>query len=207
MASRQPAVEMKPVGETDPRKLDIKGLSARLLAYVLRRVSRYRWCGSTDALPKGMSAEGIALDAMESLFCGKNKWDSSKVPDPWLHLITVVNRAVSALSVCADNQLVPLEDHEPAVEATPETALIAAERGAWANRARDLLMDRIIEDVELIAIHDLSEKEDLEKPAVVAAALGWPVAKVYDARKRLKRHMVEIEKQLIEHLEGGAEDV
>lgn len=74
---------------------------------------------------------------------------------------------------------------------------------AQASHSRVVLVERILEDEDLMTMHDLAEKDGIEEPAGVAAKLGWPRERVYNANARLRRHRDEVVRQVKAELSGG----
>lgn len=193
---------------TDPHKLDIGTLAPRILHYLRRRITAMGWRDNDPILAKGEGAQDLAVAAVASLFGGSRKWDPAREADPWKHLMSVANSLLSntldsadvrKTSRGADTERLPDPD-------TPETRLLAKEREAWGQRVRDLLVERILEDEDLMTMHDLAEKDGIEEPAGVAAKLGWPRERVYNANTRLRRHRDEVVRQVRAELSGGHHD-
>lgn len=175
---------------TDPNQLDVDGLSVRLLRYVRKRMASRE---ADLVLAEGEGADDVAAEAIASLFGGSRRWDPTREPDPWLHVTSVANGLISNLRRSSDAKTMRgIEDDQVADGVTPETMLLDRERQAWAKKANDLLFERIIDDEDLVKMHDLVENESLERPAELAARLGWPRNRVYRANERLQRHWRQI---------------
>lgn len=195
----------RPEPTTDPHKLDIRDLSLRLLLYVQRRITAKGWRDEDPILSEGQGAQDLTVEAVSSLFGGPRKWDPTREPDPWRHLMSVANSLLSnalkaddvrKTSRGVETELIPALDD-------PEQTLIAKERLAWGRRAKELLEERILEDDDLMAMHHLAETDDIVEPAAVAAKLGWKRERVYNANARLRRHREEVVRQLRAQLLGG----
>jgi hypothetical protein len=175
---------------TDPTEVDIDAMGIRLLRYVRNRISVLGWRDADPVLAEGTGAQDIAADAMASLFSGTRQWKPKNEPDPWRHVSSVANSMISNLLQSADVRKTArgVEDDCAADHVTPESILLENERQRWSERADNLLLERIIDDEDLTKMYELAETEDIERPAEVAARLGWPRERVYRANERLQRH-------------------
>lgn len=201
----KPEIQSQP---TDPAMLDIEAMGLRLLVYVHRRIRRFGWRDADPVVAEGAGAQDIAADAMVSLFGGSRQWDPAREPDPWKHVMSVANSMVSNLLGSADVRMTGRGVATDCVadDATPEAILLENERQSWGARAENLLLERIIEDEELIKMHDLAESEDILRPADVAARLGWDPKRVYRANERLQRQLAAVVAILRKKREEGEHD-
>jgi hypothetical protein len=190
---------------TDPTKLDIDAMAVRLLRYVRNRIARRGWRDADPILAEGTGAQDIATDAILSLFGGSRPWQPSVQPDPWLHVTSAANSMISNLLCSADARKTArgVDEHCAVATETPESILVERERQSWKERAENLLLERIIEDEDLTKIYELAEVENIERPADVAARLGWPVNRVYRANERFQRHQRAVVAILRKQREDG----
>ena len=176
--------------DTDPRSLAL-----RLLAYAHRYAASVGWRTNDTALARGQGVEDVVQDALSSLYGGEpgRRWDPAKHLDPMDHLRSFVNSRLSTLGRSYDNRQVRRGVNPDAYAGTqtPETLLVEQEeqrtQAAWHARARDLLLQEILADDVLVRLYDLVEKEEIGKPAELAARLGVKVEDVKNAKKRLRR--------------------
>lgn len=198
--SRKAADSVELPRETDPKKLDVKAYAVRLLAHVRRRVRAYVWRYGPGILAKGSLVEDVVQEAILSLF---TKWDSAKYPDPWPYLLLEVRTKFSNLASSYDAQnvgalkddhvettrerhlLVGLKLGDP--EFTPEDAILAKENQRWRERVHEAFLEELVDDEQLMALHDLAENEDIEEPRFVAGRLGLSISEVNNQKKKLKR--------------------
>lgn len=176
--------------EKDPDKLAVL-----LLAYAYRYAASIGWKVKDRAIARGEGIEDIVQDALSSLHGGepKRSWDPEKTPDPMDHLKAFVNSRLSSLSRSYDHRKVryPIDAERHEDTDNPESLIVEKEaqqdEQAWWSQAKDLLLQEIIEDELLLAMHDLMEKEEIDKPAELADRLGQPVETIKNAKKRIKR--------------------
>lgn len=176
--------------EKDPDKLAVL-----LLAYAFRYAASVGWKAKDRAIARGEGIEDIVQDALSSLYGGEpdRRWDLEKTPDPMDHLKSFVNSRLSSLARSYDHRkvrfLVDPEQHQDADN--PESLVMKNEeqqkKDAWWERAKSLLLDEILGDELLLEMHDLMEKEEIDKPAQLAERLNKPVEAIKNAKKRINR--------------------
>jgi DNA-directed RNA polymerase specialized sigma24 family protein len=179
----------KPI-EKDPDKLAVL-----LLAYAFRYAASVGWKAQDRAIARGEGLEDIVQDALASLYGGEpdRRWDPVKTPDPMDHLRSFVNSRLSSLARSYDHKKVrfPIDPEQHHDVDNPESLVMEKqkqqEEDAWWKRAKDLLLNEILGDELLLAMHDLMEKEEIDKPAELAARLNQSVETVKNAKKRIKR--------------------
>jgi len=191
---RKKKASSKPV-ETDPDKLAVV-----LLAYAYRYAASRGWDTRARALARGQGVEDIVQDALASLYGGEpdRRWDPQKHPDPMTHLRSFVNSRLSTLARSYDNRRVAqgIDAERHANPNNPEDLVMVKQQQeaeeAWWENAKDLLLTEILGDDLLVAIHDIMEKEEIEKPAELASRLGVPVEDIKNAKKRFRRAWVRV---------------
>lgn len=179
----------KPI-EKDPDKLAVL-----LLAYAHRYATSVGWKAKDRAIARGEGVEDIVQDALSSLHGGEpeRRWDPEKTPDPMDHLRSFVNSRLSSLARSYDHKKVrfPVDPEQHQDPDTPESLVVQrAEQqrmDAWWEQAKSLLLDEILGDELLLAMHDLMEKEEIDKPAALASRLNKPLEEIKAAKKRMKR--------------------
>lgn len=176
--------------EKDPDKLAVQ-----LLAYAYRYATSVGWKAKDRAIARGEGIEDIVQDALSSLYGGEpqRRWDPEATPDPMNHLKSFVNSRLSSLARSYDhkNAKVPLDPEQHQGPETPESLMLEREEeqqhDAWWDRAKSLLLDEILGDDLLLAMHDLMEKEEIDKPAELAARLSTSVEAIKNGKKRIRR--------------------
>lgn len=180
---------------TTPIEKDPDKLAVLLLAYAYRYAASVGWKVKDRAIARGEGIEDIVQDALSSLHGGEpdRPWDPEKTPDPMDHLKAFVNSRLSTLARSYDHKKVkyPIDPEKHEDADNPEGLVVEKEaqqhEQTWWNRAKDLLLQEIIDDDLLLAMHDLMEKEESDKPQELAERLGQPVETIKNAKKRIKR--------------------
>lgn len=191
----------KPI-ETDPDKLAVL-----LLAYALRYAASVGWKAKDRAIARGEGVEDIVQDALSSLHGGEpdRQWDPAKTPDPMDHLRSFVNSRLSSLARSYDHQKVkfPVDPERHQDPDTPESLVVQKaeqqQTDAWWERAKSLLLDEILGDDLLLAMHDLMEREELHTPAEIASRLNKTLEEIKAAKKRMKRAWQRVVDQIGPH--------
>jgi hypothetical protein len=176
--------------EKDPEKL-----AGPLLVYARAYAASIGWKTKNQAIARGEGIEDIVQDALSSLHGGEpdRPWDPSKTPDPMDHLKSFVNSRLSSLSRSYDHKKVkyPVDPEQHRDPDNAESLAIEKQeqeaQDAWWKRAKGLLLDEILGDELLTAMHDLMETEDIDKPAELAERLNVPVETIKNAKKRIRR--------------------
>jgi DNA-directed RNA polymerase specialized sigma24 family protein len=179
----------KPI-EKDPDKLAVL-----LLAYAFRYAASVGWKAKDRAIARGEGIEDIVQDALASLYGGEpeRRWDPEKTPNPMVHLRSFVNSRLDSLARSYDHKKVryPVDPEQYQDAHNPESLVMEKQKqqneDAWWNRAKDLLLNEVLVDELLLAMHDLMEKEEIDKPAELAVRLNQTVETVKNAKKRIKR--------------------
>jgi DNA-directed RNA polymerase specialized sigma24 family protein len=166
-----------------------------LLAYAHRYAASVGWKTKDRALARGQGIEDLVQDAMLSLYDGdaKRSWDPATTPDSMEHLKSFVNSRLSTLARSYDNRNVK-QGIDPDAHGAPENpeSLVLKKAGqdeedAWWVRAKDLLVTEILGDDLVARLHDLMEKEEIDKPAELSTRLGVSVQEIKNAKKRFRR--------------------
>ena len=192
---------------TKPIEKDPDKLAVLLLAYAHRYAASVGWKVKDRAIARGEGIEDIVQDALSSL-CGdqpKRRWDPEETPDPMDHLKSFVNSRLSSLARSYDHRQVRFtvdpEQHED--PNNPESLVMKKEdqqkEDVWWERAKSLLLDQILGDELLMAMHDLMEVEEIDKPSELAARLDKPVETIKNAKKRIKRAWETVIKRIGPH--------
>ena len=158
-------------------------LAVLLLAYAHRYAASVGWRAKDRAIARGEGIEDVVQDALASLYGGEpeRRWDRENTPDPMDHLKSFVNSRLSSLARSYDHRnvrapVVP-EQHQDAAD--PESLVMTKEdeqnQNAWWEQAKSLLLEEIVNDDLLVAMHDLMEQEELNKPKELAERLSVPV--------------------------------
>jgi hypothetical protein len=176
--------------ETDPDKLAVL-----LLDYAFRYAASVGWKARDRAIARGEGVEDIVQDALASLYDGESDraWDPAKTPDPMHHLRSFVNSRLDSLARSYDHKKVryPVDPERHRNTDEPESLVMEKQQrqtdDAWWKQAKDLLVNELLGDELLLAMHDLMEKEEIDKPAELAARLNETVEKVKNAKKSIKR--------------------
>jgi DNA-directed RNA polymerase specialized sigma24 family protein len=182
-------------GAAAPIEKDPEKLAVLLLAYAHRYAASVGWKTKDRALARGEGIEDLVQDALASLYGGdpERRWDPEKTPAPMDHLRSFVNSRLSSLARSYENKHVRYaidpELHEG--PDTPESLVIdkeeQQEKHRWYARAKDLLLSEILGDDLLVSLHDLMEKEEIDKPAELASRLGVSIEEIKNAKKRFRR--------------------
>jgi DNA-directed RNA polymerase specialized sigma24 family protein len=181
--------ETKPI-ETDPNKLAVL-----LLRYAFRYAASVGWKAQDRAIARGSGVEDIVQDALSSLYGGdaKRPWDREKHPDPMDHLKDFVESRLSTLARSYDHKKVrfPVDPEQHEAPDTPESLVMkthaAQDDANWFAEARSRVIDEILDDELLLAMHDLMQKEEMTKPAELAERLNVPLETVKNGKKRINR--------------------
>ncbi len=176
--------------EKDPAKLGVM-----LLAYAHRYAASVGWKTKDRALVRGQGIEDLVQDAMLSLYGGdtERRWNPATTPDPMEHLRSFVNSRLSTLARSYDNRNVKqgIDADAHRVHENPESLAVKKaeqdEEDAWRARARDLLLNEILDDELVVRLHDLLEKEEIDKPAELSTRLGVLLEEIKNAKKRFRR--------------------
>jgi hypothetical protein len=166
-----------------------------LLAYAHRYAASVGWKTKDRALAGGKGIEDLVQDAMLSLYGGdaKRRWNAATTPDPMEHLKSFVNSRLSTLARSYDNrnvrQGIDADAHRD--PENPESLVMKKvqqdEEDAWWAQAKDLLLTEILGDPLVVRLHDLMEKEEIDKPAELSTRLGVSVEEIKKAKKRFRR--------------------
>jgi hypothetical protein len=160
--------------EKDPAKLDRVRLAKRTLLYALRRGRVIAWKFRDSTIATKEVAEDVAAEAMASLFGGTRRWNPEKLPDAAQHLRSTVNGLLWNLAVSAAQRTgrcsVDAELLEDGFD--PEALLVAKEQERWEKVVHEKVMEKVLENDELLAVYTCVEREGTDKPAVIAQKLG-----------------------------------
>lgn len=180
---------------TKPIEKDPDKLAVLLLAYAHRYAASVGWKVKDRAIARGEGIEDIVQDALSSLYGDEpeRRWDEERTPDPMDHLKSFVNSRLSSLARSYDYKKVrfPVDPEQHEHPDNPESLVMKKKNqqkeDAWWEQAKSLLLDEILGDDLLLAMHDLMEKEEIDKPAELAARLNKPVETIKNAKKKIKR--------------------
>ncbi len=192
------------------KEVDWDRFILELARFASKRIERLSW--KHARIPKGLTADGIALQAIEKVFDEERRWDPQKDPDLMKYLKSTVNSLISKLYKSKEYQiterfeegedgedLIPLpadsdSPHSVAILgqpiANPEQILLKKEEEQQAKEMTDKFLESLEDDEELGEIV-LCLLEDITKPADIAQELGVEVEEIYTRRKRLIRRYGE----------------
>ena len=181
--------------EKEPDKLAVL-----LLRYAYAYAASVGWRAHDCAIARGQGMEDIAQDALASLYdaTSERPWDREKHPDPMDHLKSFVNSRLSTLTRSYEfRNVIRSVEHDRCTDPEhSESILIKREldesQGAWRERARDLLHEEILNDDLLMRMHDVMEKEDIDKPSELAERLNTSLEEIKNAKKRFKRAWLRV---------------
>jgi DNA-directed RNA polymerase specialized sigma24 family protein len=189
MAGTRPEKIAKGKAATDPARLDRVRLAKKTLLYALRRGRRVAWLFRDPALANKQVAEDVAAEAMGSLYGGPRRWNPEKVPDVEQHLRSTVNGLLWNLGVSAAQRSGRCSVDGDTVEDgfDPETLLVAKEQEAWEKVLHEKVMEKVLENDELLALYTCVEREGTCKPSVIAQKLGITTREVDNRKRALNR--------------------
>lgn len=191
-------------------------MALALTDYALFKVRRLKWrTGDKESLPKGMTAEDLACEAIEKVWSGERQWNPTESPDLLAFLKSVVDSLVSHLVLSADHlyvQRMPetsdgreieelLKVADPSsdtaqdivtVQHDPECLVISR---MTAERFVGALFEEIAGDGELEGMVT-ALMGGAVKPKEIAKEMGIEVERVYKLRERLDRAVMRVEKRL-----------
>ncbi len=189
---------------------DWKNIIVQLTRYAAWHASWYKWkTGDPGQLPRGMTPQDIAINAIKKVWDRTRAWDPEKYPDLLVHLQWIVdsdlNHLFDSKEHLTTNRIIESEEEEspeltynnlihssspPLSETihnrTPEERLIIREEEEREERAKKELYALVKgdEDLELLL---MCFEEGMDKPEQIAAAMGCDVAKVYNLKRKLSR--------------------
>lgn len=188
----------------------------KLTRYAYWRASGYKWkTGNPNQLPGGMTPNDIALNAIEKVFSGIRKWDTDKYPDLLAHLKWIVNSDINHLyesmehGLCVrindsdddnDNDPVPNPSSPLSgslITLTPEEHLIAQEVSEYEEKVKKELYELVKGDEDLELLLACFE-EGIDKPGLIATAMGCDVSMVYNLKRKLSRKASDIIKIMVQ---------
>jgi hypothetical protein len=168
-----------------------------LLKHARRKVSRLAWKSGSDLLPKGHSAEDLALIAIQKTFEGTRRWDSASSPDLLAHLKSVIDSEVHHLVTSEEHRITDYgSESDPNHADTPERLYLVREERR-PERSYEAFMKGLHEDFkddpEVKALLESFEAQSRAspgiRPALVAEERGIPIPGVRNAIKRLRRRV------------------
>lgn len=200
---------------------DIAELAVRLLEHARRRIRNANWRAGLLAPAKGRSVDDLVRDAIMTLVdaSARRAWDPERHPDPWRHLVSVVNSEVSDLCRASNRVQRPGSEHDwdrttgeyPAPRALhslgPDEHLDEARRRKIAAYATERLLEALVNgsDEALLRYHDIIETDPDLKRGEIAAKLGTTPEEVTNILKRYDRKINEVAR-LVQGEFGVADD-
>jgi hypothetical protein len=167
-------------------------------------------------LPKGNSAEDVALNAIEKVWDGTRDWDPDRYPDLLVHLKWIVRSDIEHLYSSLEHKTtgrIPVLIKEDGTEIelgetgreyphsftekvlTPEEKLISEHNKKSEQALLAELYDAVKgdEDLEMLL---LCFEEGIDKPEAIAIETNWEIDKVYNLKKKLLRKAAKIGKNI-----------
>lgn len=148
-----------------------------------------------DEILAGNALRDIVQNVIVSVIDGRRAWDPAR-GDLLPFLRAAVNTEISHLAGRAERRrgnpdiLEELQSHG----LTPEQELLSAEERTAREARVAALLDDIEDDDELVAVYDLIVFKEIEpRPRFLAQELNWPVSRVNNALKRLRRCAIRTE--------------
>ena len=193
---------------------DWENLSVRLERHAHWKVQRLGWVtgsGENPNLPKGMSAEDLAYQAIERVLTGTRSWNPDKEPDLFKLLCDVVDSLVS--------HLVNSEEHkERKNQVNGDFLYDYPDRGDPGDRrvgrgfvsdfhvaepGRDggaspeerffyLAIEALSDDPDLLRVFELCY-DGMDKAADIARSTGIPVDLVYRLKEKMRRRLTKLQ--------------
>lgn len=188
-------------------------LSVKLLRYALMKVQRLGWVtgsGGNPNLPKGLSAEDLACEAITRVFEGTRSWNPDKEPDLFKFLCDVVDSLVSHLVNSEEHKerknqvngdfLHDYPDHGDPGDGRGGRGRVSdfqvAEPGCDGGTSRDekflyLAIEALSDDRDLRRVFELCY-DGVDKAADIARSMGVPVEQVYRLKEKMKRRLAKL---------------
>ena len=189
---------------------DWNNIIVQLTRYASWHASWYKWkTGDPGQLPGGITPQDIAKKAIEKVFSRTRAWDPEKYPDLLIHLQWIVDSDISHLFESKEHltteRILESEEEgsteltynniihgssEPLNEGfhakTPEESLIFREDKEREEKVKKELYALVKgdEDLELLL---MCFDEGMDKPKLIATAMGCDVTKVYNLKRKLSR--------------------
>lgn len=177
----------------------------RLTRFTIWRASQYKWkTGNPNQLPKGLTPNDIALNAVEKIFNGSRKWEPDRYPDLLLHLEWIVKSDISHLHESMEHRMCrkttdsasdKIDDSAPnpssplsssLITQTPEEYLLSKEQTEHEERVKQALSELVKGDEELEFLL-MCFDEGIDKPESIASEMGCDVTRVYNLKRKLAR--------------------
>ncbi|NMA26133.1 MAG: hypothetical protein GX934_00010 [Burkholderiales bacterium] len=194
-------------------------LSVKLERYALMKVQRLAWVtggGDNPNLPKGLSAEDLAVEAITRVLEGKRSWNPDKEPDLFKFLCDVVDSLVSHLVNSEEHRERKNQVNGDFLHDYPDcgdpgdgrggrgrvsdfkVAEPGCEGGASpAERFFCLAIEALSDDQALCRVFELCY-DGMDRAADIASSLAIPVGQVYRLKEKMRRRLAQIQAVLKE---------
>lgn len=170
---------------------ELEELLAALARRAVRIAHRKQWHGN-NPMGQAEAAEDFVYDVVVKVVTGRRQWTRRSGHTIRQHLFRCVDSEVDNMAMRHMNRTRAAEAPDadgpanlPSTAASPEERVVLKE---WAQQLRARVEAAAADDVELRAIMRLWW-EGYETPSAMAAELGWPVASVYRAVRKLRRRI------------------
>lgn len=188
----------------------VDAILLRAVEYADWEMRRYSWRGQhanvglkSALIANGWTAEDFVTEALKRLWGGPRTYREDL--DLLSNLKSVVQSLISSHKKASDRR--PLVDHAPEVdrdgkeidpiERAPDTSLkhdhpvvsqeIVRAQDSW----HDMLRRSLDGDSDLLNVLE-AIANDITKSGEIAELYGWPVEKVYELKRKLKKHAMTI---------------
>ncbi len=186
---------------------EFKDLAIKLLEHARRAIRNKNWSEGLFARAHGETVDDLVHRAMLTLIeiDGRRGWDPEKHPDPWRHLKNVVNSFIGDQARISTRYVTPVDLGAGALPATgrfpkptpmhelgPEDMLDEKSRAELAKVATDRLTNELLEDDELVRLHDLLEAHPELPRREIAQRMGMTPDAITNLTKRLDRKIEQV---------------
>jgi DNA-directed RNA polymerase specialized sigma24 family protein len=170
---------------------DWRRLLPKLIRFARARTTRSGWWGAAPhRLPAGVEPVDFVHEAIAKLLSGERSWPSDRVA-----LFPFLCGVISGLVSHAAKPMTPIAIEAPRIDHVLVAMSMAAHAQIDARLPHADERDRILEALRADPIASKMARLiidlDLDKPRMIAAALGVSVEEVYKARKRIQRRLLE----------------
>lgn len=194
---------------------DWKKIIIQLTRYASWHASWHKWkTGDPGQLPTGIMPQDIALNAIKKVWNRTRSWDPEKYPDLLTHLQWIVDSDLNHLYYSKEHlttdRIIESEEEESAElnynnlmlcsssplndgihHKTPEELLIIQEVNEREEKVKKELYALVKgeEDLEFLL---MCFEDGIDKPEMIATAMGCDVTKVYNLKRKLLRKAAAI---------------
>lgn len=179
---------------------DWHGLILQLGRYALHKSRRFYWrTGHSGELPCGEMTESIVSKAFVLWLTGRRRWNPAEYADLPSFLRGVIDSLLSHFANGYDNRNLDVrssnfDDTPQSSGVTPESALLARERAAEADRLLASIIQHSQQDAVVIEIIDALRNGAATRRDIVSAT-GRPAHEIDNGLKRLRRTGAHVVRQ------------